>query len=207
VEIAPNARPPVCKIVDYGKYMYDLSKQQKEQTKPKTKVKEVKFRVRTEEHDYNIKLCHAEDFLEHGDKLRIQLQFRGRENAHRELGFELMQRIKEDLVTMAKVDAEPKLAGRQIVMMMSPLPKDQQKRHFHVHKGKSFIEEDDFEDDEEDFEEEEFDNEDDGDTSADSGGKKKKEAEEEEEENLTEEEKILKLVEQEDDGHPKKKKH
>lgn len=148
VEIAPNADPPVCKIVDYGKFKYEQAKQQKEQTKHKTKVKEVKFRVRTEEHDYNIKLSHAEDFLEHGDKLRIQLQFRGRENAHRELGFELMQRVKQDLATMAKVDAEPKLAGRQIVMMMSPLPKNQQKRHFHIHKGKTLIEEDDFEDDE-----------------------------------------------------------
>ncbi len=148
MEIAPNADPPVCKIVDYGKFKYEQAKQQKEQTKHKTKVKEVKFRVRTEEHDYNIKLSHAEDFLEHGDKLRIQLQFRGRENAHRELGFELMQRVKQDLATMAKVDAEPKLAGRQIVMMMSPLPKAQQKRHFHIHKGKTLIEEDDFEDDE-----------------------------------------------------------
>lgn len=144
VEIAPNAEPPVCRIVDYGKYKYDQSKQKKASPKHVVKVKEIKFRVRIEQHDYNIKMTRAEDFLDAGDKLRIQLQFRGRENAHKELGFELMQRVKEDLKTMAKVDIEPKLNGRQIVMMMSPLGPSQRIRKFRAEIP------DDYEDDEED---------------------------------------------------------
>ncbi|MEM1294019.1 MAG: translation initiation factor IF-3 [Verrucomicrobiota bacterium] len=149
VEIAPNADPPVCKIVDYGKYKYDLSKQQKAAPKTKNKTKEVKFRINIGDHDYEIKMTRAEDFLDHGDKLRIQLQFRGRENAHRELGFELMKRIAEDLKTMAKVDIEPKLSGRQIVMMMSPLPEAQRERKFRVEIPDDYVDEDEFHDDDE----------------------------------------------------------
>lgn len=129
VEIAPNAKPPVCRIVDYGKYKYEQSKQKKSE-KPKKREKEVKFRVNIGEHDYNIKLMHAEDFLAHGFKVRIQLQFRGRQMAHKDLGFELMQKVKEDLSTMANVDLEPKLNNRNILMMVSPLPKEKQVRKF-----------------------------------------------------------------------------
>lgn len=129
VEIAPHAKPPVCRIVDYGKWKYEQSKQKKSE-KPKKREKEVKFRVNIDPHDYGIKLMHAEDFLAHGFKVRIQLQFRGRQMAHKELGFELMQRVKEDLATMAHVDLEPKLNNRNILMMVSPLPKEKQKRKF-----------------------------------------------------------------------------
>lgn len=129
VEIAPNARPPVCRIVDYGKWKYEQSKQKKAD-KPKKREKEVKFRVNIGDHDYRIKMTHAEDFLAHGFKVRIQLQFRGRQMAHKELGFELMKRVKVDLETMAHVDLEPKLNNRNILMMLSPLPPEKRKRKF-----------------------------------------------------------------------------
>ncbi len=129
VEIAPHARPPVCRIVDYGKFKYEQSKLKKAD-KPKKREKEVKFRVNIGEHDYAIKLTHAEDFLAHGFKVRIQLQFRGRQMAHKELGFELMERVREDLAGMAHVDLEPKLSNRNILMMVSPLPPEKQKRKF-----------------------------------------------------------------------------
>ena len=148
VEVAAKADPPVCKIVDYGKYKYEQSKLKKASgAKPAPKLKEVKFRVRTDPHDYNIKLSHAEDFLEAGNKVRIQLQFRGRENAHHNVGFEVMQRIKADLLTMGHVDMDPKLAGRQITMMLSPLPDHARQRRFKLSHGK-LIEVDDYEDDE-----------------------------------------------------------
>ena len=129
VEIAPHAKPPVCRIVDYGKYKYEQSKQKKTE-KPKKREKEVKFRVNIGDHDYNIKMTHAEDFLAHGFKVRIQLQFRGRQMAHKDLGFKLMDRVKEDLESMAHVDLEPKLNNRNILMMLSPLPKEKQVRKF-----------------------------------------------------------------------------
>lgn len=132
VEVAPNVRPPVCRIVDYGKWKYEQKKQKKENTRTRTKEKEVKFRVRIEAHDYEIKLRRAEDFLAHGNKLRLQLQFRGRENAFKQLGVELMQRVKEDLSSMANCDLEPKLSGRSVLMMMSPLPPDQQVRKWRL---------------------------------------------------------------------------
>ena len=97
VEVATSADPPVCRVVDYGKYKYEQSKLKKGKSKAVTRMKEVKFRVRTEEHDYNVKMGRGETFLAAGHKLRIQLQFRGRENAHREIGFQVMKRIKEDL--------------------------------------------------------------------------------------------------------------
>jgi len=129
VEVAPNARPPVCRIVDYGKFKYEQSKQKK-QDKPKKKEKEVKFRVGIDAHDYAIKLTRAEDFLCAGFKVRIQLQFRGRQMAHKEIGFDLMNRVKEDLGGVANCDLEPKLNNRNILMMLSPLPPEKQQRKF-----------------------------------------------------------------------------
>ncbi|NNE93201.1 MAG: translation initiation factor IF-3, partial [Verrucomicrobiales bacterium] len=129
VEIAPNVRPPVCRIVDYGKWKYDQSKQKKN-NKPKSREKEVKFRVNIDPHDYGIKMTRAEDFLCHGHKVRLQLQFRGRQMAHKELGFELMERVKEDLQGVGHVDLEPKLNARNILMMMSPLPEAKQVRKY-----------------------------------------------------------------------------
>ncbi|MDE0825919.1 MAG: translation initiation factor IF-3 [Akkermansiaceae bacterium] len=149
VEVTSSTDPPVCKVVDYGKYKYEQSKLKKGKSKAATKMKEVKFRPRTEEHDYNVKLGRAEAFLEGGHKLRVALQFRGRENAHREVGFVVMERIKKDLKSMANVDQDARLAGRNILMILSPLPKAQQKRHFILDHGE-LIDEDDFDEIEDD---------------------------------------------------------
>ena len=100
-----------------------------------TRVKEIKLRVGTDTHDYNIKLARAEQFLEQGNKVRVRLQFRGRENAHREIGVEVLTKVGEDLNDMAHVDQAPRLAGRAVTMMLSPLPKDKQKRHFLLSHG------------------------------------------------------------------------
>ena len=158
VEVASNADPPVCRVVDYGKWKYEQSKLKKtSKSKSVTRLKEVKFRVRTEQHDYNIKLGRIESFLDEGHKVRVQLQFRGRENAHRELGFEKLERVKGDLKTMGNVDQEPKLVGRNVVMVLSPLPESQRERKFKLSHG-DLIEEDDF--DEEDLDGEDLDGED-----------------------------------------------
>jgi translation initiation factor IF-3 len=134
VEISPNVDPPVCKIVDYGKYKYAQEKQKKETHKQHkaSKLKEMKFRVGIDPHDYVIKITHAEDFLADGHKVRIQLQFRGRQMAHQEIGYQLMQRVKKDLITMCHVDMEPKQAGRNINMQLSPLPERQRIRKFRL---------------------------------------------------------------------------
>jgi translation initiation factor IF-3 len=154
VEIAAKADPPVCRIIDYGKFKYEQAKLKKQQktSKNATRLKEVKFRPRTEQHDYNIKLGRVETFLDEGHKTRIVLQFRGRENAHREVGFEKMQRIIKDVETMAQVDQPPRLSGRVIAMSLTPLPKEQRKRKFHMFHGE-LLDEDDFEEENEDDEE------------------------------------------------------
>ncbi|MFL6529949.1 MAG: translation initiation factor IF-3 [Chthoniobacterales bacterium] len=130
VEVAPTANPPVCKIVDFGKFRYDLSKQEKDKKSSGTKLKEIKFRVNIDEHDYLTKLRHGEAFLDKGNKVRVQLQFRGREMAHQEFGMQLMYKVRDDLNTMAQVEMEPKLAGRNITMTLSPLPQARRKRRF-----------------------------------------------------------------------------
>lgn len=147
VEIAGQVDPPVCKIVDYGKYKYEQAKLKKQKSKSSTRMKEVKFRVGTGQHDYNIKLGRAEGFLETNHKVRFVLQFRGRENAHKDLGFVVLNRIIEDLKTMAQVDQAPRLNGRAVAMILSPLPAHQRKRKFHLFHGE-LMEEDDFEDEE-----------------------------------------------------------
>jgi translation initiation factor IF-3 len=133
VEISPNAIPPVCRITDFGKYMYELSKRQKEnksRAASASKVKEVKFRVRIEEHDYMTKMRHAEEFLYKGYKLKVSLMFRGRENEHKELGLEVVRRAGGDLAHVGSIDGEPKLAGRHVNMMMSPLAQTKRKLKF-----------------------------------------------------------------------------
>ncbi|HEY2800313.1 MAG TPA: translation initiation factor IF-3 [Chthoniobacterales bacterium] len=130
VEVAPTANPPVCKIVDFGKFRYDISKQIKDKKASGTKLKEIKFRVNIDDHDYLTKIRHGEDFLDKGNKVRVQLQFRGREMAHQEFGMELMHKVRDDLVTMAQVEMEPKAAGRNITMTLSPLPANKRKRRF-----------------------------------------------------------------------------
>jgi translation initiation factor IF-3 len=133
VEISANARPPVCRILDFGKYMYEQSKRQKE-NKAKgtssTKIKEVKFRVRTEEHDYMTKLRHGEEFLYKGNKLKMSLMFRGRENEHKELGLEVLAKAAQDLSHVGQADAPPKLSGRHVNMIMTPLPIAKRKLKF-----------------------------------------------------------------------------
>ncbi|MDB4429193.1 translation initiation factor IF-3 [Akkermansiaceae bacterium] len=172
VEIAAKADPPVCRIVDYGKYKYEQSKLKKSSTsKGPAKMKEVKFRVRTEEHDYNIKCARAEQFLDQGNKVRVQLQFRGRENAHRDIGFIVMEKVKNDLLGIAHVDMEPKLAGRAIGMVLSPLPEEKRVRKFLLSHGE-LIHEDEAKDEEfedsDDIEDEDADT--DTESEADSNG-------------------------------------
>lgn len=150
VEIAGKADPPVCKIIDYGKYKYTQAKLKKGKAKTSTKMKEVKFRVGTGEHDYNIKLGRAETFLEGNHKVRFVLQFRGRENAHKELGFVMLKKIIGDLKDMAAVDQAPRLSGRAVAMILSPLPAHQRKRHFQLFHGELIDNDDEEEDDDQD---------------------------------------------------------
>ncbi len=149
VEIAGQVDPPVCKIIDYGKYKYEQAKLKKQKSKSSTRMKEVKFRVVTGQHDYNIKLGRAEGFLDSNHKVRFVLQFKGRENAHKDLGFAALNRIIEDLKSMAQVDQPPRLNGRAVAMILSPLPQHQRKRKFHLFHGE-LMEDDDFDEDDED---------------------------------------------------------
>jgi translation initiation factor IF-3 len=130
VEIAPTANPPVCKIVDFGKFRYDISKQEKDRKPSGTRLKEIKFRVNIDEHDYLTKIRHGEEFLDRGNKVRVQLQFRGREMAHQEFGMQLMHRVRDDLDGMSQVEMDPKITGRNITMTLSPLPANRRKRKF-----------------------------------------------------------------------------
>ncbi len=125
VLIAPEADPKVCKIMDYGKHIFDLKKQKAANKKKQRRihVKEVKFRPGTEEGDYQVKLRNLSRFLEDGDKAKVSLRFRGRELAHQHLGQELVQRIREDLSEFGTVEQEPKMEGRQIVMVLAPVKK------------------------------------------------------------------------------------
>lgn len=126
VEIAPGAEPPVCRLMDYGKFLYQESKK-KHDAKLKQKqiqVKEIKFRPNTDEGDYGIKLRNLINFLNDGDKVKITLRFRGREMAHQEFGVRLLERVRDDLSTHAVVEQFPKLEGRQMVMVLSPKKKE-----------------------------------------------------------------------------------
>ena len=130
VEVAPTANPPVCKIVALGKFRYDISKQDKDKKPSGARLKEIKFRVNIDDHDYLTKIRHGEEFLDRGNKVRVQLQFRGREMAHQEFGMQLMQKVKEDLSGMSQVEMEPKITGRNVTMTLSPLPANRRKRRF-----------------------------------------------------------------------------
>ena len=123
IEISPNASPPVCKIIDIGKYKYDLQKKENK-AKKKQKImnlKEIKLRPVTEIHDYNFKLKNAQKFLTKGDKVKFTVQFRGREMQHTNLGYALMKRITDDTAGIGKVEVRPKFEGRQIIMIIQPL--------------------------------------------------------------------------------------
>ncbi|AMG66236.2 TPA: translation initiation factor IF-3 [Providencia stuartii] len=126
VEISPNAEPPVCRIMDYGKYLYEKSKSQKEQKKKQkvVQVKEIKFRPGTDEGDYQVKLRSLIRFLEDGDKAKVTLRFRGREMAHQQIGMEVLNRIKADLDELASVESFPsRIEGRQMIMVLAPKKK------------------------------------------------------------------------------------
>ena len=127
VEIAPQADPPVCRLMDYGKFKYQEQKRAHEaRAKQKViQVKEVKFRPRTEEGDYQVKLRNLTRFLEEGDKAKVTLRFRGREMAHQEFGYRLLERVRDDLEEIANVESMPKMEGRQMVMVMGPKKKKQ----------------------------------------------------------------------------------
>ncbi len=125
VEISPNATPPVCKIMDFGKFKYEQQKRESEARKKQKviEVKEVKFRPNTDVHDYQVKMRNVIKFLENGDKVKVTLRFRGREMAHQNLGRELLERVAEDVKELGKVENMPKMEGRQMVMMIGPLPR------------------------------------------------------------------------------------
>jgi len=122
VEISPNTDPPVCKILDFGKYKFQAQKKAAEaRKKQKTvEVKEIKMRPNIDTHDYDVKMRSMVRFFEEGDKVKVTLRFRGREMAHQELGMALLARVREQVEEMAKVEAEPKLEGRQMVMVLAP---------------------------------------------------------------------------------------
>ena len=122
VEISPNAEPPVCKIMDFGKFKYEQQKREAEaRKKQKTiEIKEVKFRPGTDIHDYDVKMRNVVKFLENGDKVKVTLRFRGREMAHQQLGMDLLNRVAADVEELGKIENMPRLEGRQMVMMIGP---------------------------------------------------------------------------------------
>jgi len=130
VEISPNATPPVCKIMDFGKFKYEQQKRESEaRKKQKTiEIKEVKFRPNTDTHDYGVKMRNVYKFLENGDKVKITMRFRGREMAHQNLGRNLLERVAEDTKEIGKVENFPKMEGRQMIMLIGPLPAGSVKR-------------------------------------------------------------------------------
>ena len=138
VEVAPNADPPVCRLIDYGKYKYMQAKLQKGNKSKATRLKEVKLRVGTDVNDYNVKMARTEQFLDHGHKVRFQLRFRARENAHKELGLEMMAKVVEDMKTMGQVDQAAKLAGNTVTMVLTPLPAAQRVKKFKKYEEEDF---------------------------------------------------------------------
>jgi len=122
VEISPTAEPPVCRIMDHGKFVFEKKKEQQAAKKKQKQVqiKEVKFRPGTEEGDYQVKLRNLRRFLDDGDKTKVTMRFRGREHAHRELGLELLQRVEKDLASISQMESRPQMEGRQMVMVLGP---------------------------------------------------------------------------------------
>jgi len=123
VEVAPTARPPVCKIMDFGKYKYEQAKRDKEAKKKQhpVTVKEMKFRPKIDDHDYEFKVAHVREFLEKGDKAKLTIMFRGREMMHQEFGLAILERVRDDLSDISGVEQEPKSEGRNMTMVLAPL--------------------------------------------------------------------------------------
>ena len=122
VEVSPNSDPPVCKILDFGKYKFQEQKKKNEARKRQkvVEIKEIKLRPMIDDHDYDVKMRAMQRFFEEGDKVKITLRFRGREMAHQELGYKLLDRVKVDTAKIAKIESEPRFEGRQMVMMLAP---------------------------------------------------------------------------------------
>ena len=133
VEVASQASPPVCRIMDFGKYVYEQQKKSKDSKGSSSKTKEVKFRPRVDVHDFMTKLRRAEEFLDKGNKVKLTLSFRGREMAHTEVGFETIGRAIKDISHMATPDNEPKLVGRNINVMLTPLPANKRRPKYSHH--------------------------------------------------------------------------
>jgi len=143
VEISPNAKPPVCRICDFGKYQYEESKKKKESNRNSQagKLKEVQLRPRCEQHDFDFKLAHATNFLCQDMKVKIHLRFRGRENAHKDIGFDTVKRFIDSLKPWGKADIAPRLAGRGIDALVNPLPKNQRAENPHAKEKLQELEE------------------------------------------------------------------
>ena len=134
VEVNPAANPPVCKILNFGKFKYNLDKKEKDAKKNSsaTKLKELNFHMNIDEHDYGVKMRHAEEFMWKGMKVKLQLKFRGREMMHQDIGMNLIRRMRADLAGIGVADTEPKLIGKSINLMLSPLPARKRVRKFSV---------------------------------------------------------------------------
>jgi translation initiation factor IF-3 len=135
VEVAPNVTTPACRIMDFGKYMYEESKKHSHVRTTASKIKEIEFSVRIEHNDFLTKLRHAEEFLDHGNKVKLRLKFRGREMARTEMGFEVINRALTELAGMGHPDGAPKLTGRNIYVMLTALPVNKRKLKFHLKEG------------------------------------------------------------------------
>lgn len=122
VEVSPNADPPVCKILDFGKYKYELQKKKNEARKKQKviEIKEIKLRPNIDDNDYNVKMRNMRKFLEEGDKVKVTMRFRGREMAHQDIGLKVLDRVREELDDLGKVEQFPRVEGRQMVMVLAP---------------------------------------------------------------------------------------
>ena len=129
VEVAPQGEPPVCRIMDFGKYKYELAQKEKRSRKHQSQivVKEMKLRPKIEDHDFETKKKHIVRFLVHGDKVKVTIMFRGREMTHTELGLALLKRMAEDVADLATIESQPKLDGRNMIMVLAPIAKKEKK--------------------------------------------------------------------------------
>jgi translation initiation factor IF-3 len=143
VEMSANANPPVCRIMDFGKYIYEEQKKSSHAKSTASKLKEVEFTPRIENNDFLTKIRHAEEFLDHGNKVKLRLKFRGRELAHTEIGFAVMKRALDELAGMGHADSEARLMGKQINVMLTPLPANKRKRKYTLHVNEEAIDDTD----------------------------------------------------------------
>jgi translation initiation factor IF-3 len=133
VEMSANANPPVCRIMDFGKYIYEEQKKTSHVKSTASKLKEIEFTPRIAENDFITKIRHAEEFLDHGNKVKFRLKFRGREMAHTDIGFDVMKRALAEIAGMGNPDSEPRLMGKQINVMITPFPANKRKRKYTLH--------------------------------------------------------------------------